>query len=376
MRILLTGGGTAGHINPALAIANFIKEKEKNAEFLFVGTRHGLEKELVPKSGYDIKFIDVMGLRRSLTAENIKVFAKYVKSMGDARRIIKEFAPDIVIGTGGYVCAPVVKAAHRAKIPTIIHEQNVFPGLAVKMLARDADVTAISFEETKKMIKAKKILLTGNPLRPDLFKTVNTADLARGFGFDDKPIALMFGGSLGAQKMNDALLEMLCGGITSFNLIAATGERYYDDVAEKLKQKGINIREIPNAVVMPYIYDMENVFGAADIIIGRAGAITVSEITALGKAAVLIPSPNVAHNHQEYNARYLQKNGAAAMIAESELCGERLRGEIDAILSAGGTLAEMRGASKALGITNACEIIYNAAKELTVAQGAHRRPKK
>lgn len=365
MRILLTGGGTAGHINPAVAIANFIKEKEKNAEFLFVGTRHGLEKELVPKSGYDIRFIDVMGLRRSLTAENIRVFAKYIKSMSAARRIIKEFAPDIVIGTGGYVCAPVVKSAHRAKIPTIIHEQNVFPGLAVKMLARDADVTAISFEETKKMIKAKKILLTGNPLRPDLFKTVNTADLARGFGFDNKPIALMFGGSLGAQKMNEALLEMLCGGITSFNLIAATGERYYDDVSQKLKQKGINIREIPNAVVMPYIYDMENVFGAADIIIGRAGAITVSEITALGKAAVLIPSPNVAHNHQEYNARYLQKNGAATMIAESELSGERLQSEIDAILSADGTLAKMRAASKALGITNACETIYNAAKELT-----------
>ena len=164
MRVLLTGGGTAGHINPAIAIANYIKEKEPDSEFLFVGTERGLEKTLVPKCGYDIKFIDVMGLRRSLSVENIKVFINYVKSTGVAKRIIKNFKPDVVIGTGGYVCAPVVKAAASLKIPTLIHEQNVFPGLAIKMLAGKADVTAIRFEQTRDMMKAKKMVLTGNPL--------------------------------------------------------------------------------------------------------------------------------------------------------------------------------------------------------------------
>ena len=184
MRVLLTGGGTAGHINPAIAIANYIKEKEKDSEFLFVGTERGLEKNLVPKCGYDIKFIDVMGLRRSLSLENVKVLINYIKSMSAARTIIKEFKPDVVIGTGGYVCAPVVKAAAALKIPTLIHEQNVFPGLAIKMLAGKADITAISFEETRKMMKAKNMILTGNPLRPNLF-TYHDSDVVRAdYGFD------------------------------------------------------------------------------------------------------------------------------------------------------------------------------------------------
>lgn len=364
MKVLLTGGGTAGHINPAIAVANYIKEKEKNAQFLFVGTKHGLEKELVPKSGYDIKYIDVMGLRRKLTAENIAVFFKYIKSMGDAGKIINSFKPDIVIGTGGYVCAPVIKAAHRKKIPTLIHEQNVFPGLAVKMLAKDADVTAVSFKETMNMIRAKKMILTGNPLRPDLFLPVDKKDIARGFGFDDKPIALMFGGSLGSAKMNDALVELLSHGIERCNLIAATGERYYDEVAARLKKRGLNVKELNNAAVLPYIYNMEKIFGAADIIIGRAGAITVSEITAMGKAAVLIPSPNVAHNHQEYNARYLEKNGAASVISESELSGEKLLLKTAEILKNENSLEKMRAASKALGIKDACETIYKTVKGL------------
>ena len=314
MRVLLTGGGTAGHINPAIAIANYIKEKEPCSEFLFVGTERGLEKTLVPKCGYDIKFIDVMGLRRSLSVENIKVFINYVKSTGVAKRIIKNFKPDVVIGTGGYVCAPVVKAAASLKIPTLIHEQNVFPGLAIKMLAGKADITAISFEETRDMMKAKKIVLTGNPLRPDLF-AVHDIDLVRAqYGFDEKPIVLMFGGSLGAEKMNEALVQMIEENrIRGFNLIASTGERHYESISESIK-KTTDLTKVKNIKVVPYIYNMEEIFFAADIVVGRAGAITVSEITALGKAAVLIPSPYVAHNHQEYNARYLEKNGAARVV--------------------------------------------------------------
>lgn len=365
MRVLLTGGGTAGHINPAIAIANYIKEKEKDSEFLFVGTERGLEKTLVPKCGYDIKFIDVMGLKRSLSAQNIKVFINYVKSMGEARRIIKDFRPDIVIGTGGYVCAPVIKIASSLKIPTIIHEQNVFPGLAIKMLAKKADITAISFEETRTMMKAKRMVLTGNPLRPDLFKP-HDIDLVRAkYGFDEKPIVLMFGGSLGADKMNEALVKMVSDGdVKGFNLIASTGERHFEDVSKKLSDKGVNLDKIRNIKIVPYIYDMEEIFFAADVVVGRAGAITVSEITALGKAAVLIPSPYVAHNHQEYNARYLEKNGAAKVVLENEVSGKRVAEEIGDILKNQETLEKMQSSSRKIGIADACETIYNCVKEI------------
>ena len=364
MRVLLTGGGTAGHINPAIAIANYIKEKEPCSEFLFVGTERGLEKTLVPKCGYDIKFIDVMGLRRSLSVENIKVFINYVKSTGVAKRIIKNFKPDVVIGTGGYVCAPVVKAAASLKIPTLIHEQNVFPGLAIKMLAGKADITAISFEETRDMMNAKKIVLTGNPLRPDLF-AVHDIDLVRAqYGFDEKPIVLMFGGSLGAEKMNEALVQMIEENrIRDFNLIASTGERHYESISESIK-KTTDLTKVKNIKVVPYIYNMEEIFFAADVVVGRAGAITVSEITALGKAAVLIPSPYVAHNHQEYNARYLEKNGAAKVVLENEVSGERISEEISSILKNKETLAKMQSDSKKIGIADACETIYNYIKEM------------
>jgi len=364
MRVLLTGGGTAGHINPAIAIANYIKEKEPRSEFLFVGTERGLEKTLVPKCGYDIKFIDVMGLRRSLSVENIKVFINYVKSTGVAKRIIKDFKPDVVIGTGGYVCAPVVKAAAKLKIPTLIHEQNVFPGLAIKMLAGKADVTAISFEETREMMKAKKMVLTGNPLRPNLF-AVHDIDLVRAqYGFDEKPIVLMFGGSLGAEKMNEALVQMIEENrIKDFNIIASTGERHYESICERIK-KTTDLAKVKNIKVVPYIYNMEEIFFAADVVVGRAGAITVSEITALGKAAVLIPSPYVAHNHQEYNARYLEKNGAAKVVLESEVSGKRISEEISSILKNKETLAKMQSDSKKIGIADACETIYNYIKEM------------
>lgn len=365
MRVLLTGGGTAGHINPAVAIANYIKEKEPESEFLFVGTQHGLEKNLVPRCGYDIKFIEVMGLKRSFSPQNIKVLFNYIKSMSDSARIIKEFKPDIVIGTGGYVCAPVVKAAFGKKIPTLIHEQNVFPGLAIKMLSGKADVTAISFEETRNMMKAKNFVLTGNPLRPDLLHEHDEDAVRAQYGFDEKPMVLMFGGSLGAEKMNEALVEMLeKKEISGYNLIAATGEKHYDGVVKKLCEKGIDTDKIRNVKVVPYIYNMEEIFSVADMIVGRAGAITVSEITAAGKAAVLIPSPYVAHNHQEYNARYLEKNGAAKVIVESELSGDRLTDEINAVLHNPDELLKMQKSSKEIGIQDACETIYNCIKKL------------
>lgn len=365
MRVLLTGGGTAGHINPAIAIAKYIKEAEPSSEFLFIGTEKGLEKTLVPREGFDIRFVEVMGLRRKLTAENIKVFKCFLKSRKDAGKIIDEFKPDIVIGTGGYACTPAVYAANKRGIPVIIHEQNVNPGLAIKMLAKKADITAISFAETEKYIDAKATALTGNPLRPSLFVKTDTREIRSSLGFLDEPLVLLFGGSLGAERMNDALVEMLEEGFGGFNLIAATGQKHYEDICARLKEKNIDFESMNNLSLVPYIFDMDKVLGAADLVVSRAGAITISELSALGKPAILIPSPYVAHNHQEQNARYLEKNGAAEVLTEANLNGKTLLSAIKEVLSDPEKLADMGAASKKMGITNACEKIYQLAKRLT-----------
>ncbi len=365
MRVLLTGGGTAGHINPAVAIAKYIKEKEPESEFLFVGTEKGLEKTLVPKEGFDIEFVKVSGLRRKLTLENVKVLTQFVTSKIEAGKILDDFKPDIVIGTGGYACTPAIYAAHKRKIPTIIHEQNVYPGLAIKMLAKKADVTAISFAETEELIEAKVCALTGNPLRPNLFDSVDADKVRNEYGFDTKPLVLFFGGSLGAERMNDALVDMLCSGFEGFNLVAATGEKHYEKICARLQEKNVDYNSMKNLALLPYIYNMNEVLGCANMAICRAGAITISELNALGKASVLIPSPYVAHNHQEHNARHLEKNGAAKVLLESELNGESLKKAIEDVLNDRESLIEMCDNSRKMGQRDACAKIYGIVKELT-----------
>ncbi len=361
MRILLSGGGTAGHINPAVAIAKVVLAHEPDSQVLFVGTPNGMEQRLVPKEGFEIKSVEVMGLRRKLTLENIKVAANYFTSIRDAGKIIDGFKPDVVVGTGGYVCAPVVKAAFKRHIPTLIHEQNVFPGLAIKMLAKKADVTAISFDETRNMMQAKNMVLTGNPLRPDLFSDIDGEAVRMELGFDDKPIVLVIGGSLGAEHINDALAKMIKNGFGGFNLVAATGEKHYNSFMASLEGAGA----APNVRILPYIYNMKDMFAVADLVIARAGAITVSELNALGKASILIPSPYVAHNHQEYNARYLEKNGAAKVLLESELSAEALKKAIETSIADPAALAEMCRCSKKIGITDGGEAIYRELKRIS-----------
>lgn len=361
MRLLLSGGGTAGHINPALAIARVVRIHEPDSQILFVGTPNGMEQRLVPREGYDIESIEVMGLRRKITLENIKVAVNYFTSIRDAGRIIDRFRPDAVAGTGGYVCAPVIKAAIRRRLPTLIHEQNVFPGLAIKMLAKKAGVTAISFDETRKMMQAGNMVLTGNPLRPGLFESVDSAAVRAEMGLDSRPVVLVFGGSLGAEHLNDAVVEMVKAGFDSFNLVAATGEKHYDGVMEALSGTALP----PNVRLLPYIYNMNEMFAMADLSVCRAGAITVSELCALGKASVLVPSPYVAHNHQEYNARYLEKNGAAKVLTESELSGASLKKAIEDCVSDPRGLETMRQNSKKLGIADGGEAIYRELKKLT-----------
>lgn len=356
MKILISGGGTGGHINPGLAIAKYFREKQPDCEILFVGTKHGLEGELIPKAGFDIKFIEVAGFRRRLSADTFRTFGKMFKGYSQSVKIIKDFKPDAVIGTGGYVCGPVLLAASRRKIKTFVHEQNVIPGVTVKILAKFCDVVFTSFAETDEYLKKKNIVLSGNPISSDILNF--TAGGARkNLGFDERPVILAYGGSLGASKVNDAVCDyiMKTAAKGRYQLMLATGKREFERVSDKLG----SLTELPNIRVLPYIYNMGECMAAADVVISRAGAMTVSELSAVGKSAILIPSPNVAHNHQEYNARSLEKKGGAVVIEEASLSGDTLSEAVDALVNEPDKIRIMAENSKKSGITNASEIIYD-----------------
>lgn len=360
MRYIISGGGTGGHINPAIAIAREIKTREPDAEILFVGTRNGLEGDLVPREGFDIEFIEVRGFRRKLSVDTVKTIGKLLKSFGSIRKIFREFGPDAVIGTGGYVCGPVVFYAAMKKIPTLIHEQNAFPGITNRILSRYVDEVAISFEESRHRFRGKaRITLTGNPIRKELFSL--DRDKAREkLGLpDDMPLVVIFGGSLGAEHINDCVKDMIIrhGSKISYKLILATGVRNYEDVMKEFKEP------LPeNIQIVPYIYNMGEVLAAADLAVTRGGAITLSELSALGVPSILVPSPFVAENHQEYNARALENKGAAVVILQSQLTHEILYGQIEKLIKDKDLRKRMASAAQKSGIKNAAPAIYELIK--------------
>ena len=364
MKILLAGGGTAGHINPALAIAGYAKNKDKETQILFVGTKRGLERTLVPKAGYDIKYVEVEGLSKKLTIKNFKSLIHMLTAKGKCKKIIKEFKPDVVIGTGGYVCAPAVMAANSMGIPTIIHEQNVFPGSAIKLLSKKSSVTAISFDESRKYLgDAKYILFTGNPIRPSIL-SCDRAKARENLGLGCEKFVVIFGGSLGAAKINSVALDYIKNIDKNENkkILFATGERNFNEINDKIKQMGLKLDDSIN--VVSYIHNMDEVLSASDLVICRSGAITVSELSALGKPAILVPSPNVTNNHQEYNARALSDCGAAITILEKDFNAESLKEAVDKILNDEDAYKVMSVKSSELSSTNALEIIYKKIGEL------------
>ena len=364
MKIIFAGGGTAGHINPAIAIANHVKNKDSKFDALFIGTKGGMESKLVPKSGYNIDFIDVQGFKRSLSPSNIVAVFKAANALRKSRKIIKKFAPDIVIGTGGYVSGPVVSAAASLGIPTLIHEQNVFAGMTSKMLSGKVDTVCISFEESRKVFgKAKNVVLTGNPIRPELFE-LDKKTAREKLKSDDKPFVLAFGGSLGAMMLNKSVCDLMeCAkGENNFRLLFGTGEREFETVSKTVKEKNLKGENIE---IVPYINNMQEVMNACDIVIARAGAVTLSEINALGKAAILIPSPNVTDNHQEYNACALEKQGAAIVITEDMLGDKEIMyKKVSEILNTKGKLESMSAASLKMGIKDGTDKIYNEIMKL------------
>ncbi len=366
MRILLTGGGTAGHINPALAMADFIKEKEEDTQVLFVGTKNGMEKTLVPKSGYGIEFIKVKGFKRSLSPSNIKNVFDAVVSVAKTKKIIKKFKPDIAIGTGGYVTGPVIMAAAKMKVPTLVHESNAYPGVTVRMLAGYANVVAVAMEAASQYIKgAKRIEVTGNPLRPELFKT--TPKKAKEvLSLDSRPVILVFGGSLGASYFNTQVISWI-GSLENkekYQIIMSAGKNNYSRALLEFEEQGIDLKKHTNIRVLDYIYDMASALNACDIIIGRSGS-SVSEMTALGKPAILVPSPNVAGNHQEHNARAMENCGAAKMILEKDFNAESLKKTVEEILDNKDVYSKMERAAKETGVLDAADRLYKIVKELT-----------
>lgn len=364
MRVIFAGGGTGGHINPAISIADYAKSQDSEFSALFIGTKRGLESKLVPKAGYDIKYTDIAGFNRKNMLKNISVVKKLIKSRIDCRKFIREFKPDCVVCTGGYVSGPVVMAAAKEGVPSLIHEQNVYPGLTVKGSGKYVDYLALSFDETVNLMKEKeKCVVTGNPVRTQILETKK--DEARKKLGIEKPFVLVFGGSLGAKKINDTVIEMLPkikknGGI---KLMFGTGERNYAEVSDAVEKLGISERD-GDIEIVPYIDNMAEVMAAADIVIARSGAITVSEIAALGKPSILIPSPNVVRNHQEQNAREFEKNNAAAVITESELSADVLYGKITSMLSNEDKLAEMSENLKKMAKTDALPKLYELMKKM------------
>lgn len=362
MKILFAGGGTAGHINPAIAVAKLVRSKIPDAEIVFIGTEKGLETKLVPRDGFELKTIKVRGFRRKLSPENIVAVKELFQGLIEAGRIIRKFKPDIVIGTGGYVCGPVLFMASRMKIPTLIHEQNAYPGVTNKILSRFVDMVAVSFKESSSYFKnTKKLVHTGNPIRLELLNS-NRETARKKLGMEEgKRLVVAMGGSRGAKKINDSVAEMLQNDYDpdDFDIILATGEVDYERISSMLKDI-----KYPSVKVVPYIFDAGDIYAAADIMICRAGAITVSELTALGTPSILVPSPNVTANHQEYNARSLERQGASVVILDKDLSGSLLYRQLKELLKDKVSLRKMASNAKKIGITNSADKIYAMMQEL------------
>lgn len=364
MRVIVSAAGTAGHINPAISIANKIRENEPDSEIIFIGTNRGLENDLVPRAGFKLKRIEAYGLKKEISIQNLKHILKTIRSTKEVKKIMDDFKPDIVIGTGGYICGPVFAAATSKKIPTVLHESNAYPGKAVKMFAKDVDCVLVGFEDAKQRLQnAKKVVVTGNPTKIKKLEISNEnkkkilADLKVK---DDLPIVLVFGGSQGAQAINEATVDLIKANLNQdYQMIWATGRNQYDVVKESFEKLNISIGNIKNVKAVPYIYNMEELINIADLVICRSGAMTITELAICGKPAIFIPLPSKSANRQEDNARVLENLGAAKIILNNELTGEKLAKEIKDMIKDKFKLQEMGKLATKIAPSKVEEKIYD-----------------
>lgn len=352
MKALIAAGGTGGHINPGIAIANMLRDK--GYEIIFLGTEKGMETDLIPKAGYEIKLIHAAGLKRKFTLENIKVLMTMRKGIKECEALIDEEKPDIVIGTGGYVTAPLISAAIKKGIPTLIHESNALPGKTTKLFAKKVSCVAVGFEEARKRLPTKaNVVCTGNPTR--MKSGMDKISIKEKLGIN-KPLMLVFGGSQGAQKLNEVMVELINKNkFEDYEIIYATGQKHYDEIMGKVK-------DIPqNVKIEKYIYNMEEIMNASDLVVCRSGALTVSELSIIGVASILIPFPYAAENHQYYNAKTLENINAATIIEEKDLDAEVLLKEINAQMKEKEKMKQMGENAKKIGRPDA---IGNVEKEI------------
>ncbi len=369
MKFILTCGGTAGHINPALAVAGRLRELMPDCEILFIGAEGKMEMELVPREGYKIEPLKITNISRGHSLEaiihNLDTLKNVAVSTREAKRIMREFKPDVVIGTGGYVCYPVLMAASELKIPTAVHESNAVPGLTTKLLAEHVDKVMVGFEESRGAYHhPEKVEVTGTPVRGE-FAAYSKALAKRELGLDpDEPLVVSVWGSLGAAHMNKIMGELITMMDDSrpFRLIHSVGTRYFEDFMSALRQRAPDFARF-GADVRKYIYDMPRVMAAADLILCRAGASTLSELAYMGKPVIIVPSPNVTNNHQEKNARVLEKAGGAKVFLEGEFDAPALMDTVRGLLGDSAQLEAMSQAMLSLAVPGAtdriCDIILS-----------------
>lgn len=369
MRILLTGGGTGGHIYPALAIGEYLQQQDSSTELLYIGTEKGMESTIVPRTGIPFETIEITGFKRKLSYDNVRTVIRFLQGVSRSKELIGRFKPDVVVGTGGYVCGPVVYAAAKLGIPTFIHEQNAIPGLTNKFLTRYVSHIGVSFEASLPYFsKARQVSFTGNPCGSQVLASIpGRGRTALGLASDDRFIFIV-GGSRGAKALNDAIIDIasqteLLQQLAPIKLVFVTGNLYYEKTQALLQQS--EIYRSGQLILLPYANNMAEILSDASLVVSRSGASSLAELTALGKPSILVPSPNVTNNHQEANARSLETVGAAEVIVESQLSGKYLLSRMIKLIKDERKLALMSEAAYFLAVPDSASRIAIAIGRIT-----------
>ena len=371
MRVIFTCGGTAGHINPAISVANLLRARRPDAEILFVGAEDGMENKLVPKEGYRLETLKISNYQRKLTpkgvAHNLSTLKNLRGSLKKADRIIRDFKPDVIVGTGGYASYPMLKRGARRGVPTAVHEANAMPGLTTRMVADKADRILVCFEESRNYYKnPDRVQVVGMPVREEFIYT-KRADARARLGLDERPLIVSAWGSLGAREMNKRIARFFaleCEAGTPWHHVHATGSYGWRWMPDYVKEQGVDLAAHPDIDMREYIYNMPDLMAAADLIITRAGASSLNEIEAAGTPCIIVPSPNVTDNHQEKNARVLERHGAALVLLEQDLTAEALYEAAASLLADEARRAGMRRALQDMAVVDSAERILQTIYEL------------
>lgn len=374
MNVIFTCGGTGGHINPAIAVAKLLRERRPQCKILFVGADDGMEKDLVPREGFRLETLTISNFQRKLTPSgvlhNLKTARNLYGALRKADRIIREFHPDVIVGTGGYASYPMLRQGARRHIPTAVHESNAVPGLTTKMVAKGAERILVNFEESRQQYdNPERVVVTGMPVRPEFLYT-SRAEARQKLGLDERPLVLSYWGSLGAREMNKKIAAFMAREVAEgapWHHIHATGSFGWRWMPEFVKNAGVDLEAHPSLEMREYIYDMPLLMAAADLVICRGGASTISEVAASGTPCIIVPSPNATGNHQEKNARILEGRGAGLVIRENECDGDSLFESARELLSDPERCRTMRSALRQLAVVDSAEQIYSVILELAKA---------